>query len=54
MSITSTVSTLQIYVSKLKLSSALPVPLIFIPCIDKKKTFAENSFTEKQSKLAKW
>lgn len=36
MSITSTVSTLQIYVSKLKLSSALPVPLIFIPCIDKK------------------
>lgn len=37
MSITSTVSTLQIYVSTLKLSSALPVPLIFIPCIDKKK-----------------
>lgn len=36
MSITSTVSTLQIYVSTLKLSSALPVPLIFIPCIDKK------------------
>lgn len=52
MSITSTVSTLQIYVSTLKLSSALPVPLIFIPCIDK-KAFAENSFTEKQSKLAK-
>lgn len=37
MSITSTVSTLQIYVSTLKLSSALPVPLIFIPCIDKKR-----------------
>lgn len=37
MSITSTVSTLQIYVSTLKLSFALPVPLIFIPCIDKKK-----------------
>lgn len=36
MSITSTVSTLQIYVPTLKLSSALPVPLIFIPCIDKK------------------
>lgn len=52
MSITSTVSTLQIYVSTLKLSSALPVPLIFIPCIDK-KAFAENSSTEKQSKLAK-
>lgn len=52
MSITSTVSTLQIYVFTLKLPSALPVPLIFIPCIDK-NTFAENSFTEKQSKLAK-
>lgn len=37
MSITSTVSTLQIYVSTIKLSSALPVPLIFIPCIDKKR-----------------
>lgn len=37
MSITSTVSTLQIYVSTIKLSSALPVPLIFIPCIDRKR-----------------
>lgn len=37
MSITSTVSTLQIYVSTIELSSALPVPLIFIPCIDKKR-----------------
>lgn len=46
MSITSTVSTLQKYVSTLKLPSALPVPLIFIPCIDK-NTFAENSFTKK-------
>lgn len=44
MSITSTVSTLQIYVSTLKLSSALPVPLIFIPCIDKKKNVCGKFF----------
>lgn len=43
MSITSTVSTLQIYVSTLKLSSALPVPLIFIPCIDKKILLRKNN-----------
>lgn len=39
-----TVSTLQIYVSTgtLKIWSALPVPIIFIPIIDEVNTFAEN------------
>lgn len=48
-----TVSTLQIYVSTgaLKIWSALPVPIIFIPIIDEVNTFAENLLRKTNLKM---